>query len=111
MEGGEFPLGLRWARATFPKDVLKGHHHFVVGMLDALTSDEVVWRPYVDRGDDEPELVRDERPLFDREIWLLCLSFVHRHSISRATRQLGQRQGQPLPLLPLPPLLMMRGAP
>lgn len=72
---------------------------------------QVVWRPYVDRGDDEPEVVRDERFLFDREIWLLCLSFVHRYSISRVTRQLGQRQGLPFPLLPLPPSMMIRGAP
>lgn len=91
-------------------DALKGHHYFAVGMLDTLTIDEVVWCPYADEGDDQPEVVRDGCFLFDRENWLLCFSLVYCHSISTTTRQLGQCQGLPLSLL-LPPAFLMRGAP
>lgn len=39
LKPGDFLLDLRWAKATYPRDALKGHHHFTRGVFEGMTED------------------------------------------------------------------------
>lgn len=71
---------------------------------------QVEWRPYDLVTSDDHEVVQAGSDLFDHEIWLICLGIIIRYSISRATCQLGQRQGLPLDV-ELVATTSLRGAP